>query len=291
MSGRIAFLGLGAMGSRMATRLVEAGHEVTVWSRSLGSVQALMARGAKSAPTPRRAAQGADFVISMVRDDQAARQVWCHPDTGAFAAMHPDAIGIESATLSLQATQGLHLEAKAAGVALLDAPVSGSRPAAQAGELRFLVGGDAEAFRLARPILLAMGSATHHVGPAGNGALAKLVTNTLLGIHVASFAELIGLLRRQGIDAQALMAAVATTSVWAPVDHYLAGSMLSGEFAPQFPVELMAKDFNYTLAANAEEGAMPITASALAVYRRAEAQSLGAQNMTAVARLYAPSQF
>ena len=285
-SPRIAFLGLGAMGSRMATRLLQAGHAVTVWNRSPAPVQAMVAAGAQAASTPRQAAQGADFVIAMVRDDEAAQQVWCHPETGALAGMSPGAVAIESSTLSLAAVRALHGAAQAAGVAWLDAPVSGSRPAAQAGQLVYLVGGDAAAFERAQPVLLAMGAAARHVGPVGQGALAKLVTNTLLGVHVAALAELIGLLRGQGVAAQDVLQAVSTTPVWAPVDHYLSHSMVNGEFTPQFPVELIAKDFGYTLQAAGGQAQLPVAAAAHKVFGTAIAQSLGHENMTAVVQLY-----
>lgn len=286
MSKRIAFLGLGAMGSRMATRLLQAGHHVTVWNRSPAPMQALVAAGAEPASTPRQAAQGADFVIAMVRDDEAAQQVWCNPETGALAGMGRAAVAIESSTLSLGAVRQLHEAAQAAGVQLLDAPVSGSRPAAQAGQLVYLVGGNAEAFARAEPILLAMGSAARHVGPVGHGALAKLVTNTLLGVHVAALAELIGLLRGQGVAAQEVLQAVAATPVWAPVDHYLSGSMLGGDFTPQFPVALISKDFGYAIEAGGSPENMPMAVAAKDVFERAAADALGDENMTAVVQLY-----
>ena len=288
MNARIAFLGLGAMGSRMAARLLQAGHQVTVWNRSPAPVQALLAAGARSAANPRQAAQGADFVIAMVRDDEAARHVWCHTETGALAGMRAGAVAIESSTLSLATVRQLDSAAGAVGVTLLDAPVSGSRPAAQAGQLVYLVGGDAQAFARAEPVLLAMGATAHHVGSVGHGALAKLVTNTLLGVHVAALAELIGLLRHQGVEPANLLRAVAGTPVWAPVDHYLSGSMLGGDFSPQFPVELIAKDFGYAVEAAGSRTSLPMAAAAQDVFQRASSQSLGSQNMTAVVQLYPP---
>lgn len=289
MSAHIAFLGLGAMGSRMAARLLQAGHQVTVWNRSPAPVQALLAAGAQTAASPRHAAQGADFVIAMVRDDEAALQVWCDLETGALAGMHSGAVAIESSTLSLATVRQLDTAAQAVGVVLLDAPVSGSRPAALAGQLVYLVGGEAAAFARAKPVLLAMGAVAQHVGPVGQGALAKLVTNTLLGVHVAALAELIGLLGRQGVSPQDLLQAVAATPVWAPVDHYLSGSMLARDFTPQFPVDLIAKDFGYVIEAGGDRVRLPVASAAQGVFQQASAQSLGDQNMTAVVQLYLPA--
>jgi 3-hydroxyisobutyrate dehydrogenase len=191
--------------------------------------------------------------------------------------------------LSLGAVRTLQEAARTAGIDLLDAPVSGSRPAAEAGQLVFLVGGAAEPFERARPVLQAMGGAVQHVGPVGHGALAKLVTNTLLGVHVAALAELQGLLHRHGVAPQTVLQAVAGTPVWAPVDHDLSASMLKGDFSPKFPVELIAKDFGYALSAGGGMARMPLAAAAMDVYHQALAQSMGAENMTAVARLYGSS--
>jgi 3-hydroxyisobutyrate dehydrogenase len=286
MSQTIAFLGLGAMGSRMAARLLQAGYQVNVWNRNPFKAQALVDAGARLAINPRDAATGADFVIAMVRDDEASHQVWCDEVSGALVGMRPGAIAIESSTLSIEAVRVLATAAAAHGVAFLDAPVSGSRPAAQAGLLVYLVGGDKAAFEQAEPVLLCMGSSAQHVGPVGHGAVAKLVTNALLGIHVTALAELIGLLNHQGVSAQQILQAVARTPVWAPVDHYLSGSMQGGNFEPQFPVELIAKDFGYTVAAAGGAAQAPMISAALAVYERAMQSALGSENMTAVAKLY-----
>ena len=287
MSCAVAVLGLGAMGSRMAARLLKAGFQVTVWNRSPEKAHALVEAGARLAAHPRGAVTGADVVISMVRDDEAAQQVWCDASMGALAGMKPGAIAIESSTLSLGAVRALAEAACQAGVTLLDAPVSGSRPAAEAGLLVYLVGGDAAAFQQVQPVLLAMGAAVHHVGPVGCGAAAKLVTNALLGIHVGALAELIALLRHHGLAAQPILRAVAETPVWAPVDHYLSASMMAEDFRPQFPVELIAKDFGYTLEAAGEASQMPVASATLGVFLQALKQGLGNNNMTAVAKLYA----
>jgi 3-hydroxyisobutyrate dehydrogenase len=283
----IAFLGLGAMGSRMAANLLRSGFQVTVWNRSAAAIDALVAAGAHGAGSPAQAVAGADFVISMVRDDEASRQVWCDAQSGALTAMRPGAVAIESSTLSLEWTRELGRSAHDAGIALLDAPVSGSRPAAEAAQLVFLVGGDAAVLARAESVLKAMGSAIHHVGPLGAGTLAKLATNALLGIQVTALAEVIGLLQRNGSDVARTLRAIAGTPVWAPVANYLAGSMLNADFRPQFPVALIDKDFGYGLAAAASGASAPTLAAARAVFHQGVEQGLGDLNMTAVARLFA----
>jgi 6-phosphogluconate dehydrogenase (decarboxylating) len=151
------------MGSRMAANLLKAGHAVTVRNRS--PAKTLVTAGAQLAASPKAAAQGADFVIAMVRDDDASRDLWLSPETGAFAGLSQGAVAIESSTLTANWARTLGEEAKQRGLTFLEAPVAGSRPQAEAAQLVYFVGGDAAAAARAEPILKAMGSAIHHVGP------------------------------------------------------------------------------------------------------------------------------
>jgi 3-hydroxyisobutyrate dehydrogenase len=176
------------------------------------------------------------------------------------------------------------------GGSLLEAPVSGSRVQADAGQLVYFVGGDDTTLARAEPVLKAMGSAVHHVGPLGSGALVKLSTNALLGVQITVLAELIGLLRRSGADAGRALQAIAGTVVWSPVANYLSGSMLTGDFSPQFPIELIEKDFNYTVQAAGSAEVAPTIAAARDVFRDAIDAGLGELNMTAVVRLFAPNR-
>ena len=167
---KIAFLGLGAMGARMATNLIKAGFDVALWNRSPGPLDAVASIGGCRASTPRAAAEGADFVITMVRDDDASRAVWLDADAGALSGLGPDAVGVESGTVTPGWVDELGAAVQARGARLLDAPVAGSRPQAEAGQLVHLVGGEAEAVARATPVLKVMGGAIHHAGPAGSGA-------------------------------------------------------------------------------------------------------------------------
>jgi 3-hydroxyisobutyrate dehydrogenase len=283
---KIGFLGLGAMGSRMASNLLKAGHTVTVWNRTPAAAEALAASGARKASSPKDAAEGAEFVFAMVRDDNASRSVWLDPDHGALAGMSPGAVAIESSTLTPEWVRELGEQLSAKGVALLDAPVSGSRPQAEAGELVYLVGGDGKALSAAEPLLKALGSSIQHVGPIGTGALAKLATNTLLGVQVVAIAELIGMLGRQGVDVKKMLDVVAQTPVWSPASGRIASSMLSGNFAPQFPIELIEKDFSYTVKTAAGEETAPVINSVCRVFRKAIKAGWGELNMTAVVKLF-----
>nr|WP_320133623.1 NAD(P)-dependent oxidoreductase [uncultured Holophaga sp.] len=282
----VAFLGLGAMGSRMAANLLKAGHSLSVWNRTPAAAQPLVAAGASQASSPREAAQGAAFVFAMVRDDEASREVWLDPTTGAFAGLAPGALAIDSSTLSLDGVRALGDEASSRAIAFLEAPVSGTLPQAETGTLIYLVGGEVPHFQQAEPVLKAMGALVHHVGPLGNGALAKLCTNTLLATQATLVAELVGTLNRVGADAARILEVVATTSVWSPIAGRHAGAMLAGNFTPMFPVDLIEKDLRYTLAAAGSPEKAPTIAASRQVFRAAMEQGLGSLNHTAVVKLF-----
>lgn len=282
---RIAFLGLGAMGARMAQRLLQAGHTLTVWNRSPAATAPLVAAGAQAAATPRAAVVEAQFVFSMVRDDAAAHRVWLDLQDGAAAGLAAHAVAIECSTLSLDGVRTLAAALATRGHRLLEAPVSGSLPAVEAGQLVFLPAGEEADLAQAAPVLAALGRVVPLLGPVGQGALAKLLVNTLLGVQVSLLAEWIGALRRQGANVERLLQAAAATPVWSPIAGRLAPAMLAGDFQAQFPVELIAKDFAYALQL-AGAPAQPVVAATHGVFERAAREGLGAQNMTAVVQLF-----
>lgn len=284
---RIAFLGLGAMGSLMAGNLVKAGHAVTVWNRTPAACAPLSAAGAEVAATPRAAAAGAEVAFAMLRDDDAAAAVWLDDDTGALAGLGADAIGIECSTLTPAAVRRLAARFARARRGFLDAPVAGSRPQAEAAQLIFLAGGEAGVLARAEPVLRQMGAAVHHAGPVGSGATLKLAVNTLFGVQVAALAEIVGLLGRAGLDLPRAIDILTATPVCSPAAKGAVASMLSGAFAPMFPVDLVEKDFGYTLStAEAAGAAMPLADTTRAVFAQAIRQGLGPDNLTGVVRLY-----
>ncbi len=283
---KISVLGLGAMGSRMAANLIKAGHQVTVWNRSPQAAHTLIEAGAQSAETPKQAASGAEFVLAMLRDNEASRQVWLDPQAGALEGMATGSIAIESSTLTADWIRELGAQLSERGLSLLEAPVVGSTPQAEAAQLTYFAGGDAETFRRSESVLKAMGSSIQHIGPLGTGAMAKLATNTLLGIQVTVLAELIGLLKHAGADVGRVLEAVATTPVWSTAAGRVSGLMLAGNFAPQFPIELIEKDFGYTLRTAGSDAAAPTIAAARSVFRAAIERGMGKDNMTAVVKLF-----
>jgi len=284
---KVAVLGLGAMGARMAARLIAAGYAVTVWNRTAERAEPLVTAGARPAETPREAASGAEVIIAVLRDDEASRAVWLDRATGAMAGVAAGAIAVESSTLSLAWMRTLGAAFRRSDAAFLEAPVVGSRPQAEAGQLIHLVGGDPDVLGRVAPVLATIGAARHWCGAVGSGAAMKLAVNGLFGIQVAAVAEWLGLLGRIGLDPARAVDILAATPVLSPAAKGAAASTLAREFAPMFPVELAGKDFAYALAAAADaERGIPVTAAVHRVIAAAIAAGFGGANLTGIARLY-----
>jgi 3-hydroxyisobutyrate dehydrogenase len=279
MKPRVALLGLGVMGTGMAHSLLRAGFPLTVYNRNAAKAAAIAAgTDARAAATPREAAAGADIVVSMVADDAASRAVWLGTD-GALAGVKADAVLIESSTVTAawirelaDAVRTAHA-ASGAGVELLDAPVTGTRPHAEAGELLFLVGGAASALERARPALAAMSRATIHVGPTGSGALLKLVNNFVCGVQAVALAEALTLVERSGLDRDKALDLLTNGAAGSPLVKTLSARMTSGEFTPpNFTLQLMTKDMVYAQQEAARAGvgvALETAACAQRVFERA----------------------
>jgi 3-hydroxyisobutyrate dehydrogenase len=279
---RIAFLGLGLMGGGMARRLLGAGFAVTVFNRTPACAEPLAAAGARVAGSPREAAAGAEVVFSMVADDAASRAMWLGPD-GAIAGAARGAVLVECSTLTVAWVQELAQAAAAAGAECIDAPVTGSKNQAAAGELNFLTGGNAAALETIRPALNAMGRSVTHLGPTGSGALLKLINNVLAGVHVAATAEAVAWIERTELDRAQAIAFLSDSAVGSPVTKTVAARMCAPDFTPNFFLRLMAKDLGYASGEAAKAG-QQLTSAAMArdVFQRAIAAGHGDKDMSAV---------
>ena len=246
-----------------------------------------MEQGAQPASTPAAAVAEADGVIAMLRDDEASRSVWLDPQHGALAALAPAAWVVESSTLTVAWVRELANAVGETGRDFVDAPVLGSRPQADEGQLVHLIGGSRAAVDRVTPVLAALGHARHHAGPAGSGAALKLIANTLFGIQVAALAELAGRMRQLGLNPADAFSQLGETPVMSQAGKGAVELILAGRHDPLFPVELVAKDFSYAVGDKASE--MPVSAASAAVFDRAGELGLGNSNLTAVARLYADS--
>jgi 3-hydroxyisobutyrate dehydrogenase len=282
----VAVLGIGAMGSRIASGLLGAGHQVTIWNRTPRIYEALAARGVAAAATPAQAVQRAEFVIACVRDDQASRSVWLDSLHGALQAMPSEAIAIECSTLTVAWIRELSALASAANKRLIDAPFAGSRPQADNRQLIFFAAGNNDALGAATPILRALGQ-VHTVGQTGCGAALKLSVNALFATQIAQFAELLAVLENSGVERDLAVEVIGQTPVVSPALRAAAAAMLSGNFAPMFPIELVAKDLNCALASAKATGcATPITAVASSVFGNALGAGFATDNITGVVQLY-----
>ena len=181
----------------------------------------------------------------------------------------------------------LHEAFAGAGRRLLDAPVAGSRPQAEAGQLVFLVGGEEAALQCVRPVLDMLGGAVHHVGGPGAGTLVKLVVNGLFAVQVAAVAELLAALEARGADAERLWSVVSATPVCSPAARVAGEAMLASLWQPAFPIELVVKDLELLEAglANGERD-LPLSKAAARVYRGAIERGLGGDNITGVRQVY-----
>jgi 3-hydroxyisobutyrate dehydrogenase len=269
---KIAFLGLGVMGAGMAHRLLAAGFDVTVYNRNPARAAPLAEAGAKVAHTAAEAADGADFVISMVADDAAARAVW----SDALASAKPGFVAIESSTVSLAWVKAWAALVSARGGSALDAPVTGSKAAAENGELVFLVGGDAAALDKARPVLAAMSKGVIHLGPTGAGATIKLINNFMCGVQLASLAEGLTMAGRAGLDVRQAFDVLANGSPGSPFVKLIGGRMVGGDDTVHFLLKLMAKDLTYGKVEGEALGIdMTTVAAALAKVEGAVARGFG----------------
>lgn len=275
------------MGSRVATRLRNAGHDVIVYNRSPEPADALRDAGAQVASSPRAAAEAADVVLAMVTDDEASRSVWCNPEHGAIAGLRTGAMAVESSTLSLAWTAELGELVATRGASFVDAPVAGSRPQAEAGELIYLAGGRDEDVARVRPLLEPVAAAVHHLGPRGTGMAMKLVVNALFGAQVAALAELLTVVRGAGLDERRALDLLGGMPVTSPAMKGVGALIASRSYGPMFPIDLVAKDLRYALAAAEQLGvALPATAAVARAYEHARRQGFGSDNIAGLAQLY-----
>jgi 3-hydroxyisobutyrate dehydrogenase/2-hydroxy-3-oxopropionate reductase len=247
----VAFIGLGAMGSRMARRLLDAGHELVVWNRDSAKVVPLVEAGATASATPAEAARGADVVVIMVSDPTALREVTEGPE-GVAAGVAAPAVVVQMATVGPQAIEQL-AAALQDGVGLVDAPVLGSLREAEAGTLRIFAGGGSELVERLGPLLSSLGSVVH-VGPVGAGSAAKLVANSTLFGALGVLGEALALADGLGLSRDVAFEVLSTTPMAAQAERRRP-AIESGEYPPRFSLALARKDADLVLEAARASGA------------------------------------
>jgi 3-hydroxyisobutyrate dehydrogenase len=279
---KIALLGLGLMGSGMAGRLLSAGYPLTIYNRTPEKAQPLVEQGATLAHTPAEAVSDAEIILSMLADDDVCRLVWLGKD-GALGAAAPGTVLIESSTVTPAWIEELDRAARARSLRLIDAPVTGSRVQAAAGQLLFLAGGDADLLERVAPVLMTMGRGIVHLGMTGSGARLKLINNFVCGVQAASLAEALGLIEHSGLNVEQALRVLAEGAPASPLFKTLSARMMSREYEPHFAVKLMAKDLRYALAeAKRHSQSLATATAALSVFENSSAQGNGEKDISSI---------
>ena len=278
----IALLGLGIMGTGMAGRLLDAGYPLSIWNRTPGKAEPLAARGARIAESPREAVSGASVVISMLADVPVCRDIWLGRGE-ALEGCAPGTVLVESSTVTVEWIHELDQKARAHGCELVDAPVTGSKAQAAAGQLLFLAGGSAAALAKIDPVLRSMGRDVMHVGPVGSGARLKLINNFLSASQIAALAEAISLIERSGLDREKALTVLTEGAPGSPLVKLISGRMVAKQYEPHFLLKLMTKDLRYAVAeADLHALDLDMGRAALRVFEHAIAAGQGEEDMSAV---------
>jgi 3-hydroxyisobutyrate dehydrogenase-like beta-hydroxyacid dehydrogenase len=279
LRSRLGFIGLGFLGSRIAHRLASAGFPMVVYDRDGTHTTP----NVKAAKHPGELAKEVDVVLSCLPHELAVQEVYFGAD-GVLGAVRPGTRIIELSTISPETSRQLYRAARKLDVPALDVAISGSTAAAEAGKLTLFGGGDREVFEAARPIFEAIAGQWFYMGASGAGVAMKLVVNTLLGVGMQAIAEALALGSRLDLPRDLLLDTLAKTAVVAPAHAGKLASARRHDYAPQFPIRLMLKDFGLIAASAAKSGlSMPATEAA-AVVNFAEAVGGIEEDFSAVIR-------
>lgn len=278
----IAFVGVGAMGSRMAANLQAAGHKLRVFNRDKAKTKLLADKGAEVCASPADAARGAEFVCSIVSDDVATREVMLGA-SGVLAGAAKGTIVLDSSTNTPAMAREVAKAAAAKGVVYLDCPVSGSLVQAQGKELVILVGGDKAAFEKAQGVLSAMGRMVRRIGDSGAGATLKLINNMISASLTATLGEAAQTAEAAGLDRDATLEILAEGAAGCRLTKTKLPKIFKRDFSPQFFLELMDKDLRYFLALAQElDRPAPIASLIRSQYQAAKRAELGKLDSCAV---------
>jgi 3-hydroxyisobutyrate dehydrogenase-like beta-hydroxyacid dehydrogenase len=269
----LGLVGVGAMGSRIARRLLANGYKVAVYDLIRTNAETLILDGATVRDSLAALASGAKVILSCLTDDEAVRTVYLATD-GLLAHAAPDTVILEMSTIRPQTSRELARAGADRGVHVLDAAISGSTPVMEQGMVTLLCGGESQVFAAVEPIFETIAKQYFHLGPAGSGTAAKLVVNALLGVGMQAIAEACALGETEGLDREQLLTVLSKTAVVAPAHVGKLLRAVRNDYGPQFPLRLMNKDFRLILeAASNSNLALPATQAAFEV--NTEAFALG----------------
>ena len=258
---KLAFLGMGVMGAPMAGHLLKAGHEVTVYNRTAAKAQDWVTEhGGAMATTPRAAAEGADFVMACVGNDDDLRSV-CLGEDGAFAGMGSGTVFVDHTTVSAKVTAELYAAADAAQISFVDAPISGGQAGAENGQLSIMCGGDQGAYDRAEPIMQAYAKLCRRIGDSGAGQMTKMCNQIAIAGVVQGLSEALHFAEKAGLDGRAVVEVISQGAAgsWQMSNRY--ETMLDDHFDHGFATDWMRKDLGICLDTADENGAsLPVTA-------------------------------
>ena len=283
MGEPVGFVGLGIMGSRMAANLARAGHEVTVYNRTVEKAEAWASEhGGRVAATPREAAEGASTVITMVVDGPQVEQVLLGED-GAAHGLEPGGLVIDMSTIAPADARRIGAALAERELGFVDAPVSGSSPKAQDGTLTIMAGGSEADFGRAKPLFDAMGEVIMHVGPSGHGQTVKVISNAVSATNAATLAQALVVGKATGVDLEALVGVLGASSSASTMVTLKAKPMLAHDYTPLFRLEHMLKDVGLCLDESEAAGApFPSAALARELYAAAMGRGLADEDFSAV---------
>lgn len=284
--GRVGFIGLGTMGREMARNLIEAGCTVRAYDVRREAIDGLVALGAEPASSPADAARDADIAISMLPDTPQVEEV-VYGAGGLLADPPRGRLLADMSTISPVAVRRMAADLAAAGIAMIDAPVSGGPVGAKNATLSIMAGGETEAFERAKPFFAAMGTTINHVGVPGAGQAVKLCNQLICGINLQAICEAIALGRASGVDLPQLREVLLGGSAASWMLDKLGPSMIEGETGAGFRIDLMLKDLRLVLE-QAQSLAVPLPGTALVTsqYLEARAHGEGANGNQALFRVY-----
>lgn len=283
---KIGFIGLGTMGAPMASNLLKQDFEVTVYNRTDEKCRPLAEQGASTSSTPSEASDGADVVMTMVSNDDSVREVF-YGENGILSSLSEGMTVIDCSTISPDLVKEIAAAVSDKGASFLDAPVTGSKPAAIDGTLVFMVGGDAAVIEAQSDIFETLGKKVIHMGPNGSGAVAKLAHNTMVGINNLALAEGFAIAAKSGIPADHFLELVQLGSAGSKAADLKGRKIIEGDFSNQFSLALMLKDLK--LASSLTDGIgmpTPMLNLAKSLFQAGASEGYGDEDLSAVVKCY-----
>lgn len=283
---RIGFIGLGTMGKPMAANLIRKGYSVIVYNRTAERAEELARLGAGVALTPAEATRHSDVLITMISNDSALLETF-YGEQGILSGIHPVLTVIDCSTVAPQTSQRLYEELANHYVDFLDAPVTGSKPSAEAGTLTFMVGGSKEVFEEHADVFATLGSKAIYLGSSGSGSYAKLAHNTIIGINAVGLAEGLAIATKAGINPASFLEIVKSGGANSKQVELKGDKIIDRDFSNQFSLKLMLKDLLLATELTGQfQLPTPLLHAATGLFQMGLSKGLGEEDLCSVIQCY-----